>query len=275
MTSDCGFLTGPEPRLFAHRGASIGAPENTLEAFQVAWEAGAPYLEMDVRSSADGNVMVIHDASVSRTTGRRGRVENMTYEDIRRLDAGYTFTADHGRTYPFRGKGMTIPTLEEVFDAFPRARLNIEIKPSRGGVERAVLEIIRRYGAEDRVLIAAREHELIENFRALDGDVLTGFSKTEVREFLSRLKGKGFDGYRPRGAAFQVPEYFGLRRVLSPAFIDAAHQLEREVHVWTVNQPVRMKRLLGWGVDGIMTDDPVRAFKAVEVLGTKARRREI
>jgi glycerophosphoryl diester phosphodiesterase len=271
MSSDGGFLAGPEPRLFAHRGASADAPENTLEAFQVAWEEGAPYLEMDVRSSADGAVMVIHDASVSRTTGRRGRVENMTFEDIRRLDAGYTFTPDHGRTFPYRGKGISIPTLEEVFDAFPKARLNIEIKPSRAGVERAVLDVIRRYGAEDRVFVAAHEHELIEKFRALDGDVLTGFSKKEVRDFLSRVKGKDFVGYRPQGKALQVPEYFGLRRVLSPAFIDAAHRLEREVHVWTVNQPLRMKRLLGWGVDGIMTDDPARAFDSVEVLGTSAR----
>ncbi len=275
MSSDGGFLAGPEPRIFAHRGASAGAPENTLEAFRVAWEQGAPYLEMDVRSSADGAVMVIHDASVSRTTGRRGRIENMTFGDIRRLDAGYTFTPDHGRTFPYRGKGIAIPTLEEVLNAFPEARLNIEIKPSRAGLERAVLDIIRRHGAESRVFVAAHEHELIERFRALDGDVLTGFSKKEVREFLSRVKGKGFDGYRPQGVALQVPEYFGLRRILSPAFIDAAHRFEREVHVWTVNQPLRMKRLLGWGVDGIMTDDPARAFDAVEVLGTSARRREI
>jgi glycerophosphoryl diester phosphodiesterase len=272
LSSDGGFLTGPEPRLFAHRGASAEAPENTLEAFELAWEEGAPYLEMDVRSSADGAVMVIHDASVSRTTGRRGRVENMTFDDIRRLDAGYAFTPDHGRTYPYRGKGITIPTLEEVFNAFPEARLNIEIKPSRPGVEQAVLDVIRRYGAEDRVFVAAHEHEMIERFRGLDGDVLTGFSKKEVREFLSRVKGKDFDGYRPLGVALQVPEYFGLRRVLSPAFIDAAHRLECEVHVWTVNQPLQMKRLLGWGVDGIMTDDPARAFDAVDVLGTNARR---
>jgi len=274
-SSDYKFLAGPEPRLFAHRGASASAPENTLEAFRVAWEEGAPYVEMDVRRSVDGVVMVIHDASVSRTTGRRGRIENMTFDDIRRLDAGYTFTPDHGRTFPYRGRGTAIPTLEDVFEALPEARLNIEIKPSREGVEQAVLDIIRRYGAEDRVFIAAHEHEMIEKFRALDGAVLTGFSKKEVREFLSRVKEGDFNGYRPSGVALQVPEYFGLRRVLSPAFIDAAHRFEREVHVWTVNQPLQMTRLLDWGVDGIMTDDPARAFGAVEALGARARRPEI
>ena len=113
-----GFFSGPEPRLFAHRGASALAPENTIESFRLARNAGAPYLELDVHLSADGHVIVIHDNSVSRTTGRRGRVEKMTLTEIRRLDGGHEFTLDRGRSYPYRGKGLVIPTLEEMINRY-------------------------------------------------------------------------------------------------------------------------------------------------------------
>ncbi len=261
------FLSGPEPRLFGHRGASAVVPENTLEAFRTALEVGAAYLEMDVHSSADGQIMVIHDSSVSRTTERRGRIENMNFDAIRRLDAGYQFTPDHGRTFPYRGRGLVIPTLEEVLVAFHEARLNIEIKRSREGIEAGVLELIAKYGASERVVIAAQEHDILERFRALDSKILTSFSKLEVREFLSRARSKkDLSDYRPPGFALQVPEYFGLRRVLSPCLIAAAHRVGLEVHVWTVNQPLQIGRLIDWGVDGIMSDDPERALKAVDAL---------
>ena len=261
-----GFFSGPEPRLFAHRGASALAPENTIESFQLAREAGAPYIELDVHLTLDDHAVVIHDNSVSRTTGRRGRVEKMTLEDIRRLDAGHEFTLDRGRSYPFRGKGLTIPTLEEVLNAFPDARFTIEIKKTRRGIGSAVLEVIRRCQATERVLVASHEHQHLKEFRSLDGDVPTSFSKAEVREFLAWLRGGAADGYRAPGQALQVPEYFGLRRVTSVGFIEAAHRLDLEVHVWTVNEPVHMKRLLAWGVDGIMTDDPARAVASVNEL---------
>ena len=217
--------------------------------------------------SVDGQVMVIHDSSVSRTTGHRGRIENMTFDAIRQLDAGHRFTPDHGRNFPYRGRGLVIPTFEEILGAFPEARLNIEIKRSRDGVDAAVLALITKYEASERVVIAAHEHDILERFRALEPKILTSFSKVEVREFLSRTRSKKDQSdYRPPGFAIQVPEYFGLRRVLSPCMIEAAHRLRLEVHVWTVNQPLRIARLIDWGVDGIMTDDPGRALKAVDAL---------
>lgn len=266
MSNGSGFFSGPAPRLFAHRGASARAPENTLESFRVAWEEGAPYLELDVHLSADGNVIVIHDSSVSRTTGRRGRVENMSLEEIKQLDAGYRFTPDRGRTFPYRGRGLTIPTLEEVLEAFPHARVNIELKRSRVELAQTVEECIRRFEASDRVMIAAGEHDMMTRFRALDGTLPTSFSKNEAREFLARTRGKDFNGYQPEGVALQVPEFYGLRRVLSPAVIEAAHRMNLEVHVWTVNEPVHITRLLDWGIDGVMTDNPGKAFASVDEL---------
>ncbi len=175
------FLSGPLPRLFAHRGASAHRPENTIEAFRFAWETGAPYFELDVHLSADSQLVVIHDSSVSRTTGCRGRVENMALASIRHLDAGHQYTSDGGRTFPFRGRGFTIPTLDEVLETFAEARLNIEIKPSNERVGEAVAETLRRYQASHRVVIAAREHDILERFRSLNGKIHTGFRKKEIR----------------------------------------------------------------------------------------------
>ena len=198
-TSNCSFFSGPEPRLFAHRGSSAKAPENTLESFRSGWDDGAPYLELDLRLSADGHLVVIHDNSVARTTGRRGRIENMTFDAIRRLDAGYSYTPDHGRTFPFRNRGVVVPTFEEVLEAFPRARLNVEIKRSNDGIEESVADAIRKYEASERIVIAAREHDILERFRALADRVHTSFSKTEVREFLGRARAD--DGGVPRGSS--------------------------------------------------------------------------
>ncbi len=266
-----GFFTGPEPRLFAHRGASARAPENTLEAFRLAREQGAAYLELDVHLSADSELVVIHDSSVSRTTGRRGRVENMSLAEIRKLDAGLRFTMDHGRTFPYRGKGLRVPTLGEVLDAFREMWITVEIKQTRPGVADALARVLSAHRAEERVIVASHEHELLAAFRAAAPSVATSFSKNEVREFLLRLRGGSMDGYRPPGVAFQVPEYKGLRRVVSKSVIEAVHGFGVEVHVWTVNEPVHIARLLSWGVDGIMTDDPARAIANVPVLRGLAR----
>lgn len=266
MSSNNRFFSGPAPRLFAHRGASARAPENTLESFRLAREQGAPYLELDVHLSADGELVVIHDSSVSRTTGRRGRVENMTLAELRKLDAGYKFTMDHGRTFPYRGKGLKIPTLDEVLETFPEMRITIELKPTRAGVAEKLAEKLRLHHAEERVIVASSEHELLGRFREVAPRVATSFSKDEVKDFLARLRGGGMDGYRPPGMAFQVPEYKGLRRVVSKPVIDAVHRLGVEIHVWTVNEPVHIARLLDWGVDGIMTDDPGRAIANVTAL---------
>lgn len=266
MSSNHRFFSGPAPRLFAHRGASARAPENTLEAFRLAREQGAPYLELDVHLSSDGELVVIHDSSVSRTTGRRGRVENMTLAELRKLDAGYRFTMDHGRTFPYRSKGLKIPTLNEVLEHFPDMRITVELKPTRDGVAEKLAKKLQLHRAEERVIVASSENDLLHRFREAAPHVATSFSKDEVRDFLLRLRGGAMGGYRPPGVAFQVPEYKGLRRVVSKPVIEAIHRLGVEIHVWTVNEPVHIVRLLEWGVDGIMTDDPGRALASVTAL---------
>ena len=265
------FFSGPEPRLFAHRGASARAPENTLESFRLALAAGAPYFELDVRLSADGSLMVIHDPSVIRTTSRRGQVEKLTLGVLRELDAGWGFTPDHGHSFPYRGRGLRIPTLEEVLTSFPEARLTIEIKRSRPGVAEAVAQVVRRLAADSRILVASFEHDLLCRFRELAPSVPTAFSKLEVRQFLARVREGSFADYQAPGEALQVPEYFGLRRVVSPALLDAAHARGVEVHVWGVNEISNLRRLVSLGVDGLMVDDPAAVLAAIEELGETSR----
>ena len=190
----------------------------------------------------------------------------MTLAEIRKLDAGFRFTMDHGRTFPYRGKGLRVPTLGEVLDAFAEMWITVEIKETRPGVAEVLARVLRDHRAEERVIVASHEHELLAAFRAASPSVATSFSKDEVREFLLRLRGGSMDGYRPPGVAFQVPEYKGLRRVVSKSVIEAVHGFDVEVHVWTVNEPVHIARLLSWGVDGIMTDDPGRAIANVAML---------
>src|SRR5215203_3240073 len=130
------------PINIAHRGGAEIAPENTLEGFREGLRVGAGVLELDVHTTADGHVVVIHDAVIDRTTDGTGAVWEMTLAELKRLDAGYRFTRDRGATYPFRGEGVGIPTLEEVYDEFGDVPINIEIKGERPGIEEAVWQVI-------------------------------------------------------------------------------------------------------------------------------------
>jgi glycerophosphoryl diester phosphodiesterase len=245
------------PVSFAHRGASARAPENTLEAFRLAVEAGAEGLELDVHMTRDGEIVVIHDPAVARTTDGSGAVAGMALDDLRGLDAGYRFSPDGGRTHPYRGRGVKIPTLMEIYKDFPAAYVNIEIKEAQPGVEEAVVGLIRDAGAEERTLVVSNRHGVVRRFRKLSGSrISTGASRREIRDFylLSRLRLERL--CRPAYDALQVPvDYRGISLV-TPRFVEAAHSLGVRVDVWTINDPGQMKRLLDLGVDVIMTDRP-------------------
>lgn len=237
------------PMLVAHRGGARLAPENTMAAFQSAvddWDADM--LELDVRLTADGHVVVIHDETVDRTTDGSGRVGDMTLAEIQQLDAGYRFENLDGEP-SFRGRGVRVPTIEEVLVSCPHIRVNAEAKEPQ--VAAPLARVIERQGAHDRVLFAA-EHE--RNRSAVRGYAGPwGASRRDCALFwvLHRLP---FVGYTPDVDIFQVPEHFHGFRILTPAVIRAAHERNIPVHVWTVNEPDDMRRLLEWGVDGIQSD---------------------
>ncbi len=247
------FLAGG-PLLIAHRGGAALAPENTLLAFERAlswWQADV--LELDVQPTRDGEAAVIHDASLDRTTDASGLVIERSMAQIRELDAGYRFTPDDGATYPFRGRGLRVPTLTEVLSAFPQARIIIEIKDGR--VQRRVKEAITQARAHHRVLVAAgRTRDRLE-FRGFP--VATSAGEEELRLFLAQLRVRALL-HVPAVDAFQVPDHHAGREIPTPPFIEASRARNIPVHVWTVNETKDMSRYLERGVDGIVTDRPDR-----------------
>jgi len=263
------YFDGPKPRMFAHRGSGGNAPENTLASFEMAIEMGADILEMDVHATRDGHIVVMHDEMLERTTDGTGPVSSITLAELKRLDAGYRFSPDKGKTHPYRDKGIRIPTLREVAERFPRTPFNIEIKQSEPQIERMVFEFLKKTGHAEISLLAAEKDFLIERIRSLNADLPTNFCDSEVLEFLQRLHQNNWKNYIPPGRALQIPEMYYDVSVLTNDSLKAAHRLGIEVHVWTVNEEADMRRLLNMGVDGIMTDYPELLTRIVRGMGLR------
>jgi len=250
-------VRGEWPANLAHRGASALAPENTIEAFQLAVEAGAGGLELDVHMTSDGHIVVIHDATADRTTSGTGAVSEMTIDELRGFDAGYNFSPDGGRTRPYRGRGVRVPTLGEVLREFPGVAVNIDIKVGSPGIEEAVFRDLREADALGRTLVVSTSHAIVKRFRKVSGGhVSTGASKREIGVFylLSRLRLERLA--RPAYEALQVPLRHRGIPIVIPRFVSAAHARGVRADVWTINQASEMRRLLDLGADVIMTDRP-------------------
>lgn len=244
--------------VMAHRGGRRLWPENTLYAFEQAVELGVDVLEMDLHSTQDGALVVIHDSTVDRTTNGTGAVQEFTLDELQGLDAGYEWTADDGQSFPFRGRGIRIPTLADVFAEFPAVRMNIEIKQSEPSIVVPLCQLIREYGKAEQVLVVSFETETVEEFRQVCPEVATGAGEDEIRVLYVLSQARLAGVYSPPAEAQQVPEYRGDIHVVTRAFVDAAHGRNVEVHVWTVNEVEDMRRMLDLGVDGIITDCPDR-----------------
>ena len=237
------------PVIFAHRGASAHAPENTLAAFELAVEQGADGIELDVKLSADGHVVVIHDASVDRTTGSGGRVKDMTLAQLQALGAGGFFSED------FRGE--KIPTLEDVFDAVGnKTFINVELtnyNSPRDHLVESVCMLVKQFGLQKRVLFSSFLASNLSKSRSYLPNVPTGL-----------LALPGILGAWQRSFGFAFGKYDALHPNIKNATqeqIYFVHRLNRRAHVWTVNEAEDMRRLFKWGVDAIFTDDPQLAVK--------------
>jgi glycerophosphoryl diester phosphodiesterase len=258
------FLSQEHPLRFAHRGSNLLWPQNTMVAFQWAMDLGLRYLETDVHVTRDGRVITFHDDRLERLTDGRGPVWEQDWEDLCRLDAAHHF--DPARGYPLRDTGIGIPLLEEVLAVFPQCLLNLDLK--QGGIEELLAAELVRLRAEDRVLVGSFHDRRLTRFRrASAGRVATSAGPGEVIAALGACR-LG----RPHGGAadaYQVPERSGPLRVVGKRFVEAAHRAGKQVHVWTVNDPTAMHRLLDLGVDGIVSD---RADLLVEVVAERAGR---
>jgi glycerophosphoryl diester phosphodiesterase len=212
-----------------------------------------------VHATADGHVVVLHDPAVDRTTDGTGAVAAMPLAALARLDAGARFRAPDG-TYPFRGRGVRVPTLAALLERHPGVPLNIEIKQESPSIVDAVLRVLDAFGARDSTLLAAEHGTIMERIRAAAPDMLTSYSAPEVADFVFRVRDGNLAGYRPPGVALQVPAEYEGTPIVTPEFLAAARAHGLEVHVWTVNDEPEMDRLLDLGVDALMTDFPARAI---------------
>lgn len=261
---------GGAPLLIAHRGGAGLGPENTMSAFlQAVDEWDADMLEMDVRLTRDGHVVVIHDETVDRTTDGHGPIRAMTWNEARSLDAAYRFRDPDGE-YPLRGAGVRLPLFAEVLDAFPHMRMIVEPKAAEAAAP--LVREIRAARAEERVLVGAESEATRVGAQGYRGP--WGASRKQATRFwILHHLGLASRCYVPAADGFQLPERSGRFRAVTPRLIGAAHAANMPVYVWTVDDAPDMRRLLEWGADGIMTDRPdILAGVLADVTGRPAPR---
>jgi glycerophosphoryl diester phosphodiesterase len=256
-----------EMKVIAHRGGKGEFPENTMFAFRSAVALGVDALEMDVHLSADGRLVVIHDDTILRTTSGEGPVADYTLAELKEFDAGYWWPAGRkedcevclqlpDEDFPYRGEGLTIPSLEEVLREFPDTPKIIEMKPEDPAVVAALGDLLTAYGQEDVAVVASFHASNLKAFRESYPDFATSAGQSEVTVFYA-LHFIGFGSAYPSPAEFfQVPINFGRLPVISRGFIEAARNNNIKVQAWTINERAEMNMLLDLGIDGIITDNP-------------------
>lgn len=255
---------------YAHRGGAREAPSNTIHAMRRALAAGVAALETDVHQTADGHLVICHDPTVDRTTNGSGAISALTLAEIQSLDAAHWFVpgyeVDHSRPpedYPLRGRApddaeLRIPTLEEVLEAFPQVVLNIDIKqtaPTVKPYEEALARMLGDFDRSDDVIVSSFHDAAVAAFGAAAPQVPTGAGVQETTALWQSVQ----EGVQPRSmshAAVQVPITFGGRTVVDERFVESAHAAGVAVHVWTIDERSEIERLVGLGVDGIMSDLP-------------------
>lgn len=260
-TLDTDFFDPSRPRAFAHRGVSGNYPENTMESFQAAAELGTPYLELDIHLTRDSVVVVHHDESLSRLAGRDVLIKTMTFAELREIDIARNFTPD-GVSFPFRDRGIRVPSLHEVLDAFPHQLFIVEVKQAEPSLIVPMLAVLHDTKMMRRVLIASEYQAPLDEVRTLAPSLPTNFSAAEVGAFVMSLP-PGAPVSLSRGDALQVPPEYMNWKLVSPESIAAAHRIGVEVHVWTVNEEREMRELLAMGVDGLITDYPARLLRVL------------
>lgn len=238
--------------VIGHRGAAGLAPENTLESLRLALSQGAEALEFDVHLSADGIPVLMHDPTLDRTTGAAGPVRSTTAANLAALDAGYRFSLDAGKTFPWRGRGIGVPSLAEVLEHIPTTPLLIELKTVE--VSEPVRRVLLAHQAIERVVLASFLDLALTPFR--EGGFQAGASRKGILALWLRSK-LGLGAPTSPDCAYTVPDRY-RDRLLVPTkrFIRAARAAGRPVHVWTVDAPKRAAYLWRQGVSGIITNFP-------------------
>ena len=266
------FFNHTRPLVIAHQGGELLAPSNTMAAFQNAANIGVDVLETDIHITKDGHLVTIHDASVDRTTNGKGKIEDLTLTEIQDLDAGYHFKNLEGN-HNFRGKGVYIPTVEEMFQTFKGIKIEIEIKddnpPERiKEIASKLWDLIVEYQMEEKILIGSFDQDILNTFdRYAKGRVALSAGRQEVKNFVVTHKFLLRNLYVPHVDAFQVPVEDSGFDLTDQRLIDGAHRLGMEIHYWTIDDPDTMEKLIDSGADGILTNRPDLLLNLIEEKG--------
>jgi glycerophosphoryl diester phosphodiesterase len=251
-----------KPYILAHQGGELLAPTNTMAAFAVADSIGVDFLDIDVHMTRDGHLVGIHDSTVDRTTNGHGRVDAYTLADLQKLDAGYNFKDLQGN-FSYRGKGVRIPALEEVFSTYAtKYYLHFEIKdayPKNGPsqIEEKLWALIQKYQMEKKVIVASFQQAIVERFHRLAGEqVIIGAGKAEVARFVFAHKLRVPGLYRRSSHVLEIPLISNGISLKDRRLIDGAHRLGMHVYYWTIDDKATMKELIELGADGLFTNRP-------------------
>lgn len=263
------YFDCPCPHIIAHQGSSLDLPPNTLEAFQLALDQGADIIELDIWRSKDGTWIVIHDRNLSRITGVNKDITKLTFEEIQLLDAGYNFSDSSGN-YLYRNKGYKIPSLEQVFKQFNNEKINIEIKTvSKLGLSDLV-QMIKKYQMEKKVLVVSFSYNVIKKFRKISNNqIATAASKSDIMRMIYFGK---LPWYKIRFDAFQMPFYskkverYGLKNT---EWIGKMRSKGMEVHYWTVDNSEDIKKAFSIGAGGVITNKPKIAYDLLVQMGKR------
>jgi glycerophosphoryl diester phosphodiesterase len=277
-------VTWPKRRVlcYAHQGGAKEGPSSTLWAMERAVAAGADAIELDVHATADGHVVVCHDPTVDATTNGSGRIGALTLAELRALDNAYWWVPGSvvapGRPegeYLLRGRApadaqLGIATLDEVLDAFPGVIVNLDIKQRDPPYEEAVARCLRDHGRGDDVIVASFNDAATDAFRAAAPEYATSAGTLGVAAFW-RAAHVGEPLPTVPFAALQVPVQASGVTVCDDVLVEAAHGAGVAVHVWTIDDPDEMSRLIALGVDGIITDVPSVAVSVIAAAGARWR----
>jgi glycerophosphoryl diester phosphodiesterase len=266
---------------YAHQGGAWESPSSTLHAIDHALGAGATGIELDVHATADGELVVCHDATVDRTTAAQGTIASFTLTQLRAMDFSYWWIPGADVTpgrpdaeYPFRGRApgdptFGIATLREVLERYPGVVLNLDIKqtaPVVAPYEQSLARLLADYGRTDDLIVASFLDPATDAFRTFAPDVPTSAGTMATAAAWQAVQA-GEDLPDSPAVAFQVPERQGDLVIVDEAFVAAAHRAGKAVHVWTVNEAESMERLLGLGVDGIISDVPTTLCSVISSAG--------
>ncbi|MFS0779361.1 glycerophosphodiester phosphodiesterase [Neobacillus sp. 3P2-tot-E-2] len=266
------FFNHNRPLVIAHQGGELLAPSNTMASFENAANMGVDVLETDIHITKDGHLVTIHDPSVDRTTNGKGNVADLTLAELQSFDAGYHFKDLEG-DYSFRGKGVYIPTVDEMFQTFNDLKIEIEIKddnpPERiEEIASKLWDLIEKYQMEDKIIIGSFDQKIIQIFeKYAKGRVAISAGKQEVKSFVVFHKFFLRNLYVPTADAFQIPVEDSGFDLTDQRLIDGAHRLGLEIHYWTIDDPKTMEKLIDAGADGILTNRPDLLLNLLEAKG--------